>query len=131
MGMCREITGAARQDISLTVYSPTGSTKNCTAHRTISQRACKMALVGSRVQAMQDGDNAMAVRTDVVLDDETGLLLERKTVVAEVLTESGNHKALLVGQQTSVAPIQVNTCYNYDYVTLYNGPHRSLNCAKP
>ena len=70
-----------------------------------------MAVVGSRVQTMQDGDNAMAVKTDVVVDTETGLLLERKTVVAEVLTESGNHKTLLVGQRTSVAAVEVNV-YN-------------------
>ena len=68
-----------------------------------------MALIGgSRVQTIQDGDNAVAVKTDVVADTETGLVLERKTVVAEVLTESGNHKTLLVGQKTSVAAVEVN-----------------------
>ena len=70
-----------------------------------------MALVGSRVQTAQDGGNAMAVKTDVVIDAETGLLVERKTVVAEVLTESGNHKALLVGQKTSVAAVEVIVYY--------------------
>ena len=63
----------------------------------------RMALIGTRVQAAVDGDNTVAVRTDVLLDPETGLMVERKTVVVEVLTESGNHKALLVGQRTSVA----------------------------
>ena len=55
------------------------------------------------MQTMQDGDNAVAVRTDLILDPETGLMIERKTVVAEVLSESGEHKALLVGQQTAVS----------------------------
>lgn len=59
------------------------------------------------MEAQQDGDTAVAVRTDVVVDTETGLLLERKTVVAEVLTESGNHKAVIAGQKTSIAAIQV------------------------
>lgn len=67
----------------------------------------KMALVGTRVETQQDGDTAVAVRTDVLVDTETGLLLERKTVVAEVLTESGNHKAVIAGQKTSIAAVQV------------------------
>lgn len=66
-----------------------------------------MALVGTRVQTVRDGENAVAVKTDIVLDVETGLVLERKTVVAEVLTESGNHKAVVAGQQTRVAAVQV------------------------
>lgn len=66
-----------------------------------------MALVGTRVETQQDGDTAVAVRTDVLVDTETGLLLERKTVVAEVLTESGNHKAVIAGQKTSIAAVQV------------------------
>ena len=63
------------------------------------------------MQTIQDGDNAVAVKTDVVADTETGLVLERKTVVAEVLTESGNHKTLLVGQKTTVAAVEVNILY--------------------
>ena len=66
-----------------------------------------MALVGTRVQAMQDGNTKVVVKTDVVVDTETGLILERKTVLAEVLTESGHHKAVVAGQQTRVAAIQV------------------------
>ena len=71
-----------------------------------------MALAASRVDVVQDGENAVAVKTDVLLDPESGLLLERKTVVAEVLTESGNHKAILVGQQTSVKSV-VKNCFAY------------------
>ena len=71
----------------------------------------EMALVGgSRVETVQDGENTLAVKTDVVVDTESGLLVERKTVVAEVLTESGNHKAILVGQQTTVRAVVRNTC---------------------
>jgi hypothetical protein len=70
-----------------------------------------MALVGgSRVEVVQDGENTLAVKTDVVMDPKSGLLVERTTVVAEVLTESGNHKAVLVGQQTSVKAVVRNTC---------------------
>ena len=57
------------------------------------------------MQAMRDGDNAVAVKTDILVDEDTGLILERKTVVAEVLSESGRHKAVVVGQQTSAAAI--------------------------
>ena len=69
-----------------------------------------MALVGTRVQTVHDGENTVAVKTDVVLDTETGLVLERQTVLAEVITESGNHKAVVAGQQTRVAAIQVLFC---------------------
>ena len=67
-----------------------------------------MAVVGSRVEAMQDrSGNAVAVKTDVLVDPQSGLLVERKTVMAEVLSESGQHKALLVGQQTNVAAVVI------------------------
>ena len=66
-----------------------------------------MALVGSRVEAMRDGDTNLAVKTDVILDPSSGLMLERKTVVAEVQTRDGR-TAIVAGQKTSVAAIQVN-----------------------
>ena len=65
----------------------------------------KMAVVGSRIDAVQDGENTVAVKTDVLVDPQSGLVLEKKTVVAEVLSESGQHKALLVGERTSVAAV--------------------------
>ena len=72
--------------------------------------AGEMAMVGSRVQAMQDEDgNTVAVKTDVMVDPQSGLLVERKTVVAEVFSESGQHKAVLVGQQTNVAAVVRNS----------------------
>lgn len=64
-----------------------------------------MAVVGSRIDAVQDGENTVAVKTDVLVDPQSGLVLEKKTVVAEVLSESGQHKALLVGERTSVAAV--------------------------
>ena len=67
-----------------------------------------MALVGTRVEAMRDGNTNLTVRTDVVLDTETGLVLERKTVVAEVQTEDGK-TAVIASQKTSVAAVQVNS----------------------
>lgn len=60
-----------------------------------------MAVVGSRIETMQDGDIKVAVKTDMVLDTTTGVLLERKTVLA------GNDKAMVAGQKTTVAAIQV------------------------
>lgn len=71
-----------------------------------------MALVGTRVQTVHDGENTVAVKTDVVVDTETGLVLERQTVLAEVLTESGNHKAVVAGQQTRVSAIQVSLSFD-------------------
>ena len=66
-----------------------------------------MALIaGSRLQTAEGSDGAVAVKTDMVLDTETGLMVERKTVYAKVRTESGS-EALLVGQQTRVAGVQV------------------------
>ena len=68
-----------------------------------------MALIaGSKLETVQGDDGTVAVKTDLVLDTETGLMVERKTIMAKVLTESGNHEALLVGQQTRVAGVQVN-----------------------
>lgn len=66
-----------------------------------------MAVVATKVEAMKDGDTNIAVQTDMVLDPDTGRMLERKTVLAEVLTESGQHKAVIAGQQTRLATVQV------------------------
>lgn len=60
-----------------------------------------MAVVGSRVETMQDGDITVAVKTDMVLDTETGLVLERKTVLA------GNDQGVVAAQKTTIAAIQV------------------------
>ena len=65
-----------------------------------------MALVGTKVQVAQDGNTTMAVKTDLVVDERTGLVAERKTVVAEVMTESG-HKAVVTGEQIRVASVAV------------------------
>lgn len=78
-------------------------------------RACNcylftaMAVVGSRVEAIQDGDTAVAVRTDVLVDAQTGLVFERKTVLAEVISEDGTPRAVVAGQKTTVAAMQVRT----------------------
>lgn len=70
----------------------------------------EMALVGTRVERIREGDTNMAIKTEVVADTETGLLLERKTIVAEVQTEDGQ-TAIIAGQKTSVAAIQVKIHY--------------------
>ena len=67
-----------------------------------------MALVGgTKVETIQDGENTVAIKTDIIMDTETGIVMERKTMVAEILSESGHHKAIVAGQQTRVAAIQV------------------------
>lgn len=66
-----------------------------------------MALVGTKVQVAQDGNTTVAVQTDLVVDERTGLVAERKRVMAEVMTESGNHKAVIAGEQVRVAPVAV------------------------
>lgn len=66
-----------------------------------------MALVGTKVEVAQDGNTTMAVKTDLVIDERTGLVAERKTVVAEVMTESG-HKAVVAGEQIRVASVAVS-----------------------
>ena len=67
-----------------------------------------MAVVGSKVETMRDGDTTIAVKTDIVIDTNTGLLLERKTVVAGVKTDRGE-TAVIAGQKTTLAAIQVYT----------------------
>ena len=65
-----------------------------------------MALVGTRIETMREGDANVAVKTDVVVDTKTGLLLERKTVLVAVPTEDGQ-TAIITAQKTEVAVIQV------------------------
>ena len=65
-----------------------------------------MALVGTRIEMMREGDANVAVKTDIVVDTETGLVVERKTVLAEVQTEDGG-TAIVAAQQTEVAAIRV------------------------
>ena len=66
-----------------------------------------MALVGaSRVETMREGNTNVVVKTDMVVDTDTGLLLERKTILAAVPTADGN-TAIVAGQRTSVVSIQV------------------------
>lgn len=66
-----------------------------------------MALVATKVETVKEGNTNLTVKSDIVLDTETGLVLERKTVLAEVATESGQHVAVVAGQQTRVAAIRV------------------------
>jgi hypothetical protein len=64
-----------------------------------------MALVGTRVEAIREGNTNLTVKTDILLDPETGLVVERKTVVAEVQTEDGK-TAVIAAQKTTVAAVQ-------------------------
>ena len=65
-----------------------------------------MAIVGTKVKIVREENINLAVKTEQVLDTKTGLLLERKTVVAAVPTESGE-TAVISAQKTSLAAVQV------------------------
>lgn len=65
-----------------------------------------MAVVGTKVEVMREGDTNVAVKTDIVVDSETGLVFKRQTVVAEVETGDGQ-TAFIAGQKTELAAIQV------------------------
>ena len=73
----------------------------------------KMAVVGTRIETMREGDTNVAVKTDIVVDTETGLVVERKTFLAEVQTEDGG-TAIIAAQKTEVSAIQVG---NYSCIT--------------
>ena len=72
-----------------------------------------MAVVGTRIETMREGDTNVAVKTDIVVDTETGLVVERKTFLAEVQTEDGG-TAIIAAQKTEVSAIQVG---NYSCIT--------------
>ena len=65
-----------------------------------------MALIGTRIQVAQQRDGTtVGVRTDLVVDDRTGLVAEKKTMVAEVPLQGGG-TALVAGEQIrAVGPL--------------------------
>lgn len=64
------------------------------------------AVVGTRVETVREGDTTVTVKIEMLLDPESGVMVERKTVVAEVQTEDGK-TAVIAGQKTSVAAVEV------------------------
>jgi len=67
-----------------------------------------MALIGTRIQVAQQRDGTtVGVRTDLVVDERTGLVAEKKTMVAEVPMDGGG-TALVAGEQIrAVGPFAV------------------------
>ena len=67
-----------------------------------------MALIGTRIQVAQQRDGTtVGVRTDLVVDERTGLVAEKKTMVAEVPMDGGG-TALVAGEQIrAVGPLAV------------------------
>ena len=65
-----------------------------------------MAVVGTKLEVMREGNANVAVKTEQVLDMETGLLLERKTVIAAVSTGDGKAD-VIAAQKISLAAVQV------------------------
>lgn len=73
--------------------------------RPIAVQACVMALIGTRIQVAQQRDGTtVGVRTDLVVDERTGLVAEKKTMVAM----DGGGTALVAGEQIrAVGPLAV------------------------
>ena len=69
-----------------------------------------MALTANRVRVVQHGDAMMGERTQLVYDEETGMVGQKKTVVAQVPIERGGH-AILVTEQVQVGQVVIyRTC---------------------
>ena len=65
-----------------------------------------MALVGTKVEVAQQGDGStIGVRTDVVFDQHTGLMAEKKTLVADVPLEGGG-TARVAAEQTRILAVR-------------------------
>ncbi len=64
----------------------------------------KMSLSANRVRVVQHGDAVMGERTQLVYDEETGMVGQKKTVVAQVPVEGGGH-AILVTEQVQVTQV--------------------------
>ena len=75
-------------------------------------------MVGTRVEVLRDGDTNLTFKTEMVLDTETGVMVERKTVVAEVELEDGT-TAVIAGQNIAVAQVQVNTLLTFTQHEVY------------
>ncbi len=84
------------------------------------QRLKKMALTANHVRVVQHGDAVMGERTQLVYDEEAGMVAQKKTMVAQVPIEGGGH-AILVTEQMQVGQmVTYRTCksiYHY-YVCL-------------
>ena len=80
-----------------------------------------MAIVGTKLEVMREGNAEVAVKTERVLDTKTGLVLERKTVVAAVPTQDGK-TAIIAGQRTSLAAVQVKEQFSTSYGCSHNVP---------
>ena len=65
-----------------------------------------MALVGTKVEVAQQGDGStIGVRTDVLFDQRTGLMAEKKTLVADVPLEGGG-TARVAAEQTRIMAVR-------------------------
>lgn len=65
-----------------------------------------MALVGTKIEVAQQGDGStIGVKTDVVVDQRTGLMAEKKTLVADVPLEGGG-TARIAAEQTRVIAVR-------------------------
>ena len=67
-----------------------------------------MALIGTRVEVAQEEDGTtVGVRTDVVVDKHTGLVVEKKTIVAEVPIEGGGTTLIAEEQMQAVGLVSI------------------------
>ncbi len=64
----------------------------------------------NHVRVVQHGDAVMGERTQLMYDEETGMVGQKKTVVAQVPIDGGGH-AILVTEQVQVTQVVIyRTC---------------------
>ena len=76
------------------------------------QKQVKMALAANRIRVQQYGDAVVGEQTQVVYDEETGIVGQKKTMVAQVPTEGGG-TAYIVAEQVEVERVVRSFRYIY------------------
>ena len=64
----------------------------------------KMALTANQVRVAQHGDAVVGERTQLIYDEETGMVGQKKTIVAHVPVEGGGH-AIVIAEQVQVQQV--------------------------
>ena len=71
-----------------------------------------MALAASRVRVEQHGDAVIGTRSDLLYDERTGLLAEKRTVVAQVPIQGGG-TVLVKGEEVQAVATRVRKDQSY------------------
>lgn len=83
-----------------------------------------MALAANHIRVQQYGDAVVGEQTRIVYDEETGILGQTKTIVAQVPTEGGG-TAYVVAEQMAVGQVVRNFRY-YSFVTYLECANSSM-----